>query len=227
MPVKKLLKSIPILGPIASALYGRLFGVKRFTSSNEYWIDRYNSGGNSGDGSYNELAQFKAGVINDFVSKNEVETVVEFGCGDGNQLKLSRYPSYTGFDISPAAISLCKKEFAGDPGKDFRLITDYKGETADLSMSLDVIFHVVEDEEFVRYMERLFNSARRFVLIYSSDTDENAKGQAAHVKHRKFTRWVEEKQPGWRLKTHIPNRFPFKGDTKTGSFADFFIYEKV
>ncbi|TAT59972.1 hypothetical protein EGM92_29840 [Enterobacter cloacae] len=35
--------------------------------------------------------------------------MMEFGCGDGNQLSLADYPRYTGFDISDHAIQLYRK----------------------------------------------------------------------------------------------------------------------
>ena len=34
-------------------------------SSKDYWEKRYSKGGNSGAGSYNNLALFKASIIND------------------------------------------------------------------------------------------------------------------------------------------------------------------
>jgi hypothetical protein len=52
--------------------------VKRFKrkfSSTEYWEQRYQSGGNSGSGSYNHLADFKANFINDFITKYNVHSV--------------------------------------------------------------------------------------------------------------------------------------------------------
>jgi hypothetical protein len=33
------------------------------------------------------LAEFKARAVNDFVRENSVKSIVEYGCGDGNQLK--------------------------------------------------------------------------------------------------------------------------------------------
>jgi len=104
---------------------------------------------------------------------------------------------------------------------------EYNGETAELTLSLDVIYHLVEFEVFLDYMNRLFESAKRYVVIYSSDTDENAKGQAAHVWHRKFTKWVELEKPEWQLASHIPNKYPYAGDTRTGSSSDFFIYKRA
>src|SRR5262245_61047310 len=80
-------------------------------SSENYWIERDKRGGDSGRGSYGNLTQFKADVINQFVEENHIGTIIEFGCGDGNQLALAKFPSYIGFDISPDAIMQCKRIF--------------------------------------------------------------------------------------------------------------------
>ena len=92
-----------------------------------YWENRYKAGKTSGGGSYGRLAEFKAAVLNDCVERQDVKTVVEFGCGDGNQLSLARYPVYTGYDVSETAVQLCKAKFANDPSKQFRHVRDYAG----------------------------------------------------------------------------------------------------
>ena len=43
-------------------------------NSNKFWNDRYVKGQNSGAGSYNELAQFKADIINNFIEKNQIKS---------------------------------------------------------------------------------------------------------------------------------------------------------
>lgn len=93
-----------------------------FTTSRQYWEERYKKGGNSGAGSYNRLAEFKAEVINKFVKENNVSSVIEFGCGDGNQLKYFDIPSYIGCDISPTVIEHCAKMFQNDKSKTFKLL---------------------------------------------------------------------------------------------------------
>ena len=200
---------------------------RTFEDSESYWKQRYALGGNSGAGSYNEMATFKADVLNTFVRKRSVQSVIEFGCGDGNQLRLARYPAYHGLDVSPLAVETCRSIFTGDPTKRFGLVKDYAGETADLALSLDVIFHLVEDEVFHAYMERLFDAGERFVIAYSSDTDDNTKTTHPHVRHRRFTDWVREHRPGWRMTRHIPNAHPYNGDNESTSFADFFVFERV
>lgn len=198
---------------------------REFQGSHDYWVRRYRKGRTSGGGSYGRLAEFKAEVLNEFVEVNEIEQVIEFGCGDGNQLQLANYPSYVGFDISPHAIELCRSHFVNEDTRSFRLIQEYQGETATLSLSLDVLYHLVEDEVFETYMRRLFAASTRHVIIYSSNHSENPPGQGEHVRHRCFTDWIENHLPNWELTRHLPNIYPFEGDTHQGSDADFYFYE--
>jgi SAM-dependent methyltransferase len=214
---------IPILGSVSRKIYRALRGNKAFPGSEKYWIQRYESEMDSGAGSYDKLAEFKAEVINDFVEANNIASIIDYGCGDGNQLKLAKYPSYIGFDVSPKAIALCRSIFQGDDTKVFRLMDEYCGETAELTISLDVIFHLVEDDIYHSYMERLFSSSEKFVIIYSSNFEER---QDFHERRRRFTDWVEEHCSNWKLIRHIPNRYPFKADG-TGSLSDFFVFQKA
>ena len=227
--MKEAIKRVPVLSDFARALYRRApRSLKKlaFPGSANYWEQRYAEGGNSGAGSYSFFAEFKAEVLNAFVSEQQVSSVIEFGHGDGNQLKLAHYPKYLGFDVSSTAVAHCRKVFAGDSSKSFRLAQDYAGEQADLALSLDVIFHLVEDSVFDAYMRRLFAASQRYVIVYSSNTDENQGVEGDHVKHRRFTDWVAKNVPGFRQIRHIPNRYPYTGDHRTGSFADFFVFEK-
>ncbi len=219
-------ENVPLIGLLIRKIRTKQSS-KRFRGSKNYWIQRYESDRTSGAGSYNKLAEFKAEVLNGFVKEHSISSVIEYGCGDGNQLAIADYPSYIGFDISPKAIASCEKAFRTDPSKSFNLMDEYNGETAQLTISLDVIYHLVEDEIFEAHMRRLFDSSQRFVIIYSSNTDVNETKTAPHVKHRKFTEWVATNHSRWRLKSHIPNKYPFKGNAREGSFADFFIYETL
>ena len=168
-------------------LRNRLVRLLRPLDSSDYWCRRYADGGNSGDGSYSVLAQDKADFINAFVRTNDIQSVIEFGCGDGNQFSLFECPSYLGIDVSTGAIQRCAERH---PGHSF--IT-YDPKTwhnrgairAELALSLDVIYHLIEDDVYARYMEHLFGVADRYVIIYSSDFEERV--DASHVRPRKFT----------------------------------------
>lgn len=198
-----------------------------FDNSKSYWDRRYCVGGTSGAGSYGRLAQFKAEIINDFVLQHKVEKVIEFGCGDGNQLLLSNYKNYIGVDVSETAIRICKKKFVSDPTKTFLTSSSCFNQVADLALSLDVIYHLIEDEIYNSYMSTLFSSAQRFVIVYSSNFEEN-NGCDLHVRHRRFSDWVETNAHSFELIEHIRNSFPYdERDPKNTSFADFYIFKKL
>ncbi len=203
----------------------RVLGRKKFTNTIDYWENRYASGGNSGAGSYNDLAIYKASILNDFVEKNGIVDVMEFGCGDGNQLKLANYPKYIGFDVSRTAVDICRKKFKDDESKKFFLMDFYSTQTSQLTLSLDVIFHLVEDNIFQSYMEKLFSASRQYVVIYSSNVEKYDSNQITHVRQRKFSTWIEKNCSNWMLMQHIPNQRPYDGTGNT-TFAEFFIYKK-
>ncbi|HSW64471.1 MAG TPA: class I SAM-dependent methyltransferase [Dissulfurispiraceae bacterium] len=151
-------------------------------------------------------------------------SVIEYGCGDGNQLSLAVYPQYLGFDISDHALGLCRARFQGDNSKIFKHLDEYGGETADLCLSLDVIYHLIEDDIYEWHMQRLFASASRWVAIYSSNSNRQVSGQAAHVRHRKFSDWIAVNAPRWELIEHHLNPYPYDGDFAKSSLADLYIF---
>jgi SAM-dependent methyltransferase len=216
--VKSVVRKMPILGPMAVRLH------LPFKTSSDYWEKRYAKGGNSGVGSYGRLAHFKAEFLNDFVEQHRINSVIEYGCGDGSQLKLARYPSYAGIDVSPKAVEICRALFATDRSKRFFHTDAVKTPmVADLALSLDVVYHLVEDSAFESYMHKLFDSAQRFVIIYSSNLHDAE--PTRHVRHRRFTSWVEQYKPRWYVTAHVANVYPFDaarpGDT---SLADFYVF---
>ncbi|MCA9784763.1 MAG: class I SAM-dependent methyltransferase, partial [Candidatus Cloacimonetes bacterium] len=203
--MRQFIKTFPLLGPfLCRVYYIWIRPPEAFPGTKEYWEQRYATGGNSGDGSYNRLAEFKAEILNDFESEFKIRSVLEFGCGDGNQLSLSRYPSYVSYDISQTVISHCRAKFQDDNTKSFCLLEDYRNEKAELVLSLDVIFHLVEDPVFEDYMKRLFQAAERFVIIYSSDREDSFQHPGSHVRHRCYSKWIDFNQPGWTRLRHIP-----------------------
>lgn len=196
-------------------------------NSGNYWEKRYKKNGNSGSGSYNKLAEFKAEILNDFVATHDVKKVIEFGNGDGNQLKLAEYPIYEGYDISKTATELCKREFSGDKTKTFfHLNENTVISKGDLTLSLDVIYHLVEDKVFEKYMQTLFDSSSKYVIVYASNYGENIHN-GTHVRHRHFTKWIDNNYPNWTLTKKIDNIYPYDtNDPDNTSLADFYFYQK-
>ena len=193
-----------------------------FRDSAAYWERRYRRGGTSGAGSYGAQAAYKAEFLNALVRCEGVESVVELGCGDGNQLSLASYPRYLGLDVSELAVRRCSARFAGDRTKSFLAyrpdgLSDPAGFIrADLALSLDVIYHLVEDDVFDRYMRLLFGAGDRLVAAYA--TDRSGPRQAPHVRHRRFTDWVAVNEPAWSLSEIRPR--PADG------YQDFFVFRR-
>lgn len=77
----------------------------------EYWERRYEQGGNSGAGSYGEIAEFKAKTLNGFLKRKKIKEVIDFGCGDGAQLELLNVKSYVGVDVSKHVVADLKKKY--------------------------------------------------------------------------------------------------------------------
>jgi SAM-dependent methyltransferase len=229
--LKSFIKGIPVLGPTAGKI-AQLPIVAHarnlvFPGSAFFWETVYRKGGTSGPGSYGRLAQFKAEILNDFVQTRKVKTVIEFGCGDGAQLGLAKYPKYVGVDISPAAIDRCSSLFASDSSKRFFLVGALPRDlgTFDLALSLDVIYHLVEDRVFEDYMGRLFSFSGHYVAIYASNYE--ARTRATHVRHREFTRWITTNAPDWQQAGFVANRFPEDStQPEETSFADFYFFAR-
>ena len=103
------IRDLPLIGPALQGVWRAwVRPAPPFPGSSDYWRLRYERGGNSGAGSYNRLAEFKAEILNELVSEKSIKTVIEFGCGDGSQLQLAAYPRYLGFDVSAKAVAMCK-----------------------------------------------------------------------------------------------------------------------
>jgi hypothetical protein len=223
--LRQLLSRTPVLWRLNRLLE------ERFPGSALYWEQRYQRGGNSGAGSYGALAQFKADFLNALVRTEHITSVIEFGCGDGAQLSLAVYPVYCGLDVTKASIKMCIDRYERDRTKSFmfydsQFFWDPAGAlSADLALSLDVIYHLVEDSVFDLYMTHLFAAAKRFVVVYSTDFDQFIPN--FHVRHRRFSKVIETRFPQWKLILRERQKYPMAAPGEFGSLCDFFVYERM
>lgn len=200
-----------------------------FNGSKEYWDKRYSEGGNSGSGSYNRLGIYKAETVNEFLEEKNIKSCIEWGCGDGNQLSLMNYKEYLGIDISKKAIEINREKFKNDSSKRFMVLDDNLSinKKYDMAISLDVIYHLVEDDVFEKYMRNLFAYADKYVCVYASNTNSQQCGYYNHMKHRKFTDFIDKNFKSWSLIEYIENRYPFdERDCANTSFSNFYFFGK-
>jgi len=199
------------------------------TSSGEFWENHYREGGTSGTGSYKKVAKFKSDTINNFIKEHSVESVIELGCGDGNVLSLLDSNDYTGVDVSAAIIDINRDYFIGDKSKCFYTSAEresFFNRKYDLSMSLDVIFHLLEDDVYEQYMEDLFSLSNKYVIIYSSNHEEFTKWM--EYRHRKFMRYIVENVKGFELMKFLPNKYQHQiGRESETSQSDFYFFKRV
>ena len=176
--------------------------MRRFVAV-DYWNERYRSGKGSGQGSLGPAGLWKAKHVNELV----VGSVLDLGCGDGQQAALFSFDDYLGVDASREALKLA----AGNcPTREFRLLEGVV-EPRDTHLSLDVIYHLVNDKDYNAYMSMLF-AAKQRVIVYSSDFNQYG---AKHVRHRRFS---DDIPKGWQEAEHTFGPW---------SYADLFVYDRT
>ncbi len=203
----------------------KVFGIR--INYIDYWNERYNAGFTSGAGSYADLAVFKAETINNFVLKHSINTVIEFGCGDGNQLKLMQYKKYLGLDVAYSAIETCKKKFCHDSSKSFFLynpnvFVNNGFLKSDLVVCLDVLYHIIPEADYNKTLADIFSCSSNFVILYT-DTDQFEKKsdkKDSHIFHRNTLEYLK-KFPEFTITDILPNKYPEL------SWANFIILKRV
>ena len=172
-----------------------------------YWENRYKTGGNSGNGSYNQEAVMKATIINHWIKEYDIKTINEIGCGDANNLLMYTVPiAYSGYDISPKAIEICNQKTRKIRNSLMYYFTsEYNKQDfdANLLLCLDVWFHQVLDEDFEKLCKNIFTDFRgKYVIIYSTDSNsqftQDGLPLSPHCRNREVLSEIQ-KYPQWRV----------------------------
>ena len=189
-------------------------------NSRQYWENRYKSGGNSGVGSYGIQSKLKSEFLTNFIKKHKIKTLVEYGCGDGNNLKLTEilnpHLEITGVDVSETALNMCKQLM---PKQTFIHLNNFSPSPTDLAVSLEVIFHLIEDEVFDEYMNGLTSIGAEWLIILSPDVNDN--NHPPHVKKRKFT-----SSPYLNKRYELIEEIDFNRSQNINIFSDWKIFKK-
>ena len=205
-----------------------------------YWNRRYKSGAHSGAGSYGKLALYKKTFLNAYIRKHKatIQTVADYGCGDGNVTSLLSFDNgiqYYGIDVSPHIVEKCRRKFKAHANMSF-VVSDVYGMvngtsqniSADLVLSMDVLFHLVEYSTWLNYIDVMFQMAKTHVIIFARN--HNEKTHCDHVRFRAFTALITKRFPEWELCEHEPHPFPqliMGRDNSTTSPAEFFAYRRM
>ncbi len=176
--------------------------------------------------SMRELDRYKSRFLNQLILRTRCRVVVEFGCGDGAQLRLAQYPEYHGIDVSTDAIDRCKAAYAGDTSKQFYTIGEIdRLPLADLTLSQDIISHIGNDVDYWRYLKALFLGSRHFVVIYGNDVSSCRSDLQTRLPD--FVGDVAKCFPNWRLcEFHRNPYYADKGPDQRHTLSNFFVFER-
>ena len=120
------------------------------------------------------------------------------------------FKNYFGLDVSQTSIKLCKEQYAGDSSKSFMLYDPAffarvgNFVKSDVTLSSEVLFHLVEEDVFHKYLNDLFSMAKKAVIIISTDHSDNT-NCPRHIKHRVFSDYVSKTFTEWeKVKVELP-----------------------
>ncbi len=177
----------------------------------DYWEDRYSVGGTSGAGSYGILAEYKANVVNEYLEQWNINSVIEFGCGDGNQLKFMNYPKYLGLDIANSAIDKCGSIFKDDMNKSFLLYHPRhflnKGFfCADLVVCMDVLYHITDEKDLLKTLQDIFSCSSRHVILYTNIVELKTEPNS-HIKCWDTLQYLKKGFPNFKIEEIVEQRY--------------------
>lgn len=191
----------------------------------EYWDDRYRTGVGAGNGSRGRLYEFKLNTVQNIVDDFGIESVVDVGCGDGTQMMSLRVKKYTGLDISPTAIDIASR--LSGKGRNYFIMNEdstAKGKIADMAVSLDVVFHL-PDDQYQAHIDLLFRLAKRYVLIYAPNHSGEGIRLASHMHFHEFVPDIKEKF-GLDPILRIEQPYPVEGaPANNTSYCEFYLFD--
>jgi SAM-dependent methyltransferase len=130
------------------------------------------------------------------IDLNEVQSVLDLGCGDGFVASMIEVEQYVGFDLSESALKIARERM---PNHRFLSVTP-RLMKFDLMVSMDVMHHLVTEEVYRSYLKVLFSDLSDLVLVYG--TNHRLSGRP-HVLHRE---WMNDVPKGWQSH-ELPSRF--------------------
>ncbi|PZT52817.1 class I SAM-dependent methyltransferase [Paenibacillus silvae] len=190
----------------------------------DYWERTYRKGETSGRGSYGVLAEFKAEVVNALIQREGIRRVIEFGCGDGNQLKYMDYGEYLGMDVASASVEHCASMYSDDPSKSFMvyrpgLWVNRGFLQADLTVCLDVLYHITDETDFRQTLHDVLQASTRWVVLYTRLREQEEPGVRT-IQDRNLFHYLFD-YPEFKVHEIIRQRYPQQ------SSADFVILKRT
>lgn len=185
----------------------------------EYWDGRYKERLGSGEGSRGDLLEYKAKYLNDLFKKYEVESVFDFGCGDGYLANLLECKQYFGVDISQHAAQQCrelvkKPNFVfeqghfGNYGADVikRKFNNLFGVDVDAVMCIDVLYHIMDENLVEIVLQSMFGAKAKIVITYTIPNKNMDGKKHGGIFHFNTNRILDKVTQGYLLISHTQPR---------------------
>jgi len=143
-----------------------------FKMEKRYFNKNYGKGKDSGTGSKGKYRKWKWDIIDLFAKDLIKKECVDVGCGDLTfwEKPYSPFPrtcfNYKGIDFSEVVVELNRAKY---PDRQFILAnaTVKQGIKSPVVLCLDLLFHVLNDEDYVKIIDNLCDYTERFLFIYT------------------------------------------------------------
>lgn len=133
----------------------------------EYWEQRYSKGDTSGPGSIGRAREWKWSIIDREIPL--IDSVIDLGCGNLAFWEGRRPPkNYVGIDKSPTVI---RKNRLRWPQVKFKVgdvavrDPDIAEKSYELGLCLDVLFHIMSDEDYLSTLHNLSSYTEKYIVI--------------------------------------------------------------
>ena len=140
----------------------------------EFWNERYRRQPwiGSGPGSRGIAQHYKAELVRKALSRNDIRSVLDVGCGDMCWLRTERLSledlrgiRFIGLDISEVVVENNRKDFPAFSFEAFDLARDRLPHSADLVLCFDVLIHQISQEHFDACLTHLLEGISRHGLV--------------------------------------------------------------
>ena len=129
----------------------------------QYWEQRYSSGGTSGKGSIGDDRAYRWRAIDKYIPY--LRSVLDVGCGDLSFWEERDCKDYTGIDISKTII---ERNRILRPDWEFicaNAATRIEGLTKEVVFCFDIIYHIMDEKTYLNTLKNLCHYSTDYIFI--------------------------------------------------------------
>lgn len=134
---------------------------------NNYWNERYSSGGTSGDGSIGDCRKYKWSIIERYVPDILNSSVIDVACGDLSFWEGKDCKDYVGIDASNVIIEKNKENRKKWAFHCMRSGEYIRGLKSNVVFCFDVLFHIMDDLEYYNTLKNLAKYSDNYIFVYT------------------------------------------------------------